>query len=328
MFNFRLFSRRGKSLGLLAIVLLLFGFYSLKSSMPVYSNSIGSPSAHSSSYKGVSKAKTSPQDPDSVVMLIVSFDDHYDSSRSDSSSVFLDKVLSDRTEYALRHGYTLVHKKARDIQARYGVYGTWSIIPALRETLAEYPDAGWIWLLDAKAVIMNPSESLKDRVLKPEKLSQHLLLNSPIDPLKNYIRTRRKMDPSDVFVITTSDYNGISTRSLLIKNNNFAPFLLDAWNEPLLKSAGFDQAERSALSHLLEAHNTILDHVALVSPKVLNSYTNSAVDLNYEEGDFLVILQDCENAAACERIFDNYYQQRKLPAIKKQLSEETVDEQS
>ncbi|EPY49262.1 alpha-1,2-galactosyltransferase [Schizosaccharomyces cryophilus OY26] len=292
----RLLSRRAKYLSIFVVVLLLFCLYSFKSLTEA-------PSKRYGPHQPIKPHKPVRQDPNSIVMLVLSYEQISDDPK------FLDKLLSDRNEYAQRHGYQLVHKEARDIERKYGNDNTWSLVTAIRETLFEHPEASWVWVLDPRAVIMNTGESLKEAIMN-EQLSNNLLRNYPVDPLKPHIRTNSKMNLEDVKLITTNDYNGISIRSFLLRNDDFAPYLLDAWNEPLFKPYKKDLGERSALSHLLEIHPTILEHVALVSPKVLNSYTDSAVDLNYQEGDFLV-LSNCENAASCERFFDTYVKQRR-----------------
>ncbi|WBW70758.1 Golgi alpha-1,6-galactosyltransferase Gmh4 [Schizosaccharomyces osmophilus] len=295
----RLLSRRAKYLSIFVVVLLLFCLYSFKSLTYTTSKRNGF-------QQPIQSKNTIRKDPNSILMLVLSNDQISDNPK------FLEKLLLDRKEYAQRHGYQLVHKKDRDIERKYGTQNTWSLVTAIRETLYEHPEASWIWVLDPRAVIMNTGESLKEAIMNPEQLSNSFLRNFPVDPLKPHIRTRNKMDLEEIKLITTNDYNGISIRSFLLKNDDFAPFLLDSWNEPLFKmyKSEPELAERSALSHLLEIHPTIMENVALVSPKVLNSYTDSAVNLNYQEGDFLV-LSNCENAASCERFFDTYVKQRR-----------------
>ncbi|EPX74140.1 alpha-1,2-galactosyltransferase [Schizosaccharomyces octosporus yFS286] len=293
----RLLSRRAKYLSIFVVILLLFCLYSFKS--------LTYASSKRNSFQAPVQSKNPIQkDPNSILMLVLSNDQISDNPK------FLDKLLSDRNEYAQRHGYQFIHKKAHEIERKYGSKNTWSLVTAIRETLYEHPEASWIWVLDPRAVIMNTGESLKEAIMNPEQLASSYLRNHAVDPLKPRIRTRNKMDLEDVKLITTNDYNGISVRSFLLKNDDFATFLLDSWNEPLFKTFKSELAERSALSHLLEIHPTIMNHVALVFPKVLNSYTDSAVDLNYQEGDFLV-LSNCENGASCERFFDTYVKQRR-----------------
>lgn len=79
----------------------------------------------------------------------------------------------------------------------------------------------------------------------------------------------------------------------------------------MYRSYGFDRQEISALEHMVQWHYTILSKTALLPKRVLASYNLAADDINYKEGDFVVVLDGCRDAGpgrSCDVEFDRFWQ--------------------
>ncbi|EEB08401.1 alpha-1,2-galactosyltransferase [Schizosaccharomyces japonicus yFS275] len=257
------------------------------------------------------------RNPYSVVMLLVT-----DSSENENDPHYQDhveKLIENRRRYAALHGYKFEHKRSGD----YGLFehdsSNWAVIPAIRDVLEEHPECEWVWYLTPHAIIMNPFESLKDKLLEPSQLSRYSLRDHPVNPVGPSVRTSSIIDPNAIDLITTQDYEGINTRSFLLRNNDYAEFLLDVWNEPLYRMAPFEHGERGVLEYLLQRHPTILSKLAFVSTRVMNSYTSSPAGLEYREGDFVLLLSDCDSYQTCKKSFEQYWRDRKQSAKMKIL---------
>ena len=81
------------------------------------------------------------------------------------------------------------------------------------------------------------------------------------------------------------------TGSILIRRGDYADFVLDSWNDPLVRSYGFPGDDYQALEHLIQWHSTILEGLALMPKRSLLSFGVAAGDdEQYHEGDFVVHL--------------------------------------
>lgn len=235
---------------------------------------------------------------------------------------YADKMRDDRTAYCARNGCEFVLRDVSDFVAKPVGGGNpgasadaWAKLPALREALEEYRDkAEWIWLLEPEAVIMDHGVNLVDAMLKESRLESLMLRDASIVPPESVIRTVRTATASDVSFVINHDGAGISTQSFVLRNDDYARYLLEYWNEPLYRSYNFDRQEQSALEHIVQWHYTILARTALLPKKSLASFGEVAPqqDVAYEDGDFVVALAGCANTLgrSCDREFDRYYAKR------------------
>ena len=227
------------------------------------------------------------------------------------------KVKADREAYCAQHGCQVVFKDADDYvpsAAAGSLSDVWAKLPVLREVLEEYKGrAEWIWLLDSDAIIMDHSTDVVTAFLTERRLDSLMQRDAPIVPPDSIIRTPREATPSEVSFVISHDHAGISTRSFVLRNDDYSRFLLEFWNSPLYRAYNFDRQEQSALEHVLQWHYTILARTALLPKKSLASYGEVAPqDVHYEDGDFVVALHDCHALGrSCEREFDRYYGKRR-----------------
>lgn len=151
---------------------------------------------------------------------------------------YLQKVIENRTKYATQHGYQFVVKDLQkypraDLKA--GAAG-WTRLRVLREVLEEYPDSEWIWYLDQDAIIMDTKTSMFDHILDADRLDQLALRDTPIVPPDSVIRTLKATSADSIQFILSQDHQGLNTKSFLLRNGDFAKYLLDTWNEPVMFS--------------------------------------------------------------------------------------------
>lgn len=193
---------------------------------------------------------------------------------------------------------------------------SWSLVPALRNTVTKYPESDYIWSLTPHALISNLSLSLHSHVFS--KLPDLMLKDIPVVPPDSVIHTFSHLKPSQVYLILTQDKDNVSPSSFILRNTGTVPvtsdqpkdtwsqYFLDAWFDPLYRSYAFQKAENHALEHLVQWHPTLLAKLAIVEQRVLNSYspkslaedtnpdTSNAADRSiWQTGDLVINFKDC-----------------------------------
>jgi mannan polymerase II complex MNN11 subunit len=123
---------------------------------------------------------------------------------------------------------------------------SWTKLMAMRHALTKFPDCGHIWHLDQNALIMEPKATLKDVMLDKKKLRELMQQDVPVVS-GSIIKTSAHLQPEDVGLIISQDKHGLVTDSMVIKNGEWAKFLLEKWLDPLYQSYNFEKAERHAL---------------------------------------------------------------------------------
>lgn len=152
------------------------------------------------------------------------------------AATYLQKVIDNRTEYAKKHGYHFVVKDLQSYSSQKNtkdISDGWRRLFALREVLEEYPDSEWLWYLDQDAIIMDTHLCLTDHILNPERLDHLMLKDEPIVPPDSVIRTLKTATADSIQFILSQDHSGLNTKSFLLKNGDFAKYLLDTWAEPV-----------------------------------------------------------------------------------------------
>jgi len=172
---------------------------------------------------------------------------------------------------------------------------------------------------------MNPTIPLHTHFLSPESLLALPLRDVSLFPPDQVFRTPtlRTQPVSQIGLILSHGAGYIHTGSILLRGGDYAKFVLDSWNDPLVRSYGFPGNDHQALEHLLQWHSTIIEGLTLMPKRSLLSFAGAAGDdEQYHEGDFVVHLDGydisgnvpndrCEDKGrSCEKEFLRYWAQR------------------
>lgn len=264
-------------------------------------------------------------------------------------SSYIDMITRNRDDYASRHNYRTFYTNTTNYTRLIVPSPTsWTLVPALRHALSLHPTANYIWSLTPHALITNPSLSLHTHILAP--LSQIMQKDIPIVPPDSVIHTYTHLKPSDAHLILSQDMDNLAHTSILLKHkpphpnpnpttdSDFAPYLLDAWSDPLLRSYSFHLADLHALEHLVQWHPTITSKLVLIPQRRLNSYNfatspRTAADKDgkqalrehdsmWGEGDLVVNFKGCAESKErdCEGEMRGYFRRwekevRRLDAV-------------
>ncbi|KFA79722.1 hypothetical protein S40288_00686 [Stachybotrys chartarum IBT 40288] len=222
---------------------------------------------------------------------------------------YLDTIKENRELYAARHGYKTMIVKTFDYDTK-GSPKSWSKIMAMRHALTLYPDATYIWFLDQNAYIMDPTKSLEDQVLRPKKLESLMIKDYPVVPPDSIIKTFTHLKGQNAQLVISQDLDGLVADSLVLKNGDWAKFLVETWLGPLYRSYNFQKAERHTLEHIVQWHPTILSKLALIPQRTLASYTRTETGDVYQAGDFVVMFPGCKESGekSCEAESASYLQ--------------------
>ena len=140
---------------------------------------------------------------------------------------------------------------------------------------------------------MNPSIPLHTHYLSPGSLLALPLRDVPLFPPETTVRTPtlRTQPISQISLILSHGAGILHTGSILLRRGDYANFVLDGWNDPLIRNYGFPGGVHQALEHLIQWHSTILEGLALMPKRSLLSFGVAAGDdEQYHEGDFVVHL--------------------------------------
>ena len=109
--------------------------------------------------------------------------------------------------------------------------------------MATYPRSAYFFYLSPHALVMDPSKSLKSHILDKSRLESLMLKDTPVVPPDSIIKTFKHLREKDIDFITTQDSMDLSPASFILKNGDFARFLLDLWFDPLFRTYKFAKAE-------------------------------------------------------------------------------------
>ena len=172
---------------------------------------------------------------------------------------------------------------------------------------------------------MNPSIPLHTHYLSPASLLALPLRDVPVFPPETTIRTLtlRAQPISQIGLILSHGGGILHTGSIILRRGDYAKFILDSWNDPLVRSYGFAGEDHQALEHLVQWHPTTLEGLAVMPKRSLLSFgIASGDDEQYHEGDFVVHLDGCplscndlmcrcdEVGRSCEKEFLRFWSSR------------------
>lgn len=143
-------------------------------------------------------------------------------------------------------GYGTLFAKVGDYDLG-GAPGSWAKIVATRHALTLYPDAKYVWYLDQDAFIMNPRLKVEDYVMEASKLESMMIKGLPVVPPDSIIKTFSDLKGDHVGLVITQDKDGMAPGSFIVRNGEWAKFLLDTWFDPLYRSYNFQKAELHTL---------------------------------------------------------------------------------
>ena len=140
---------------------------------------------------------------------------------------------------------------------------------------------------------MNPAIPIHTHYLSPASLLALPLREIPVFPPETTTRTLslRAQPPSQISLILTHGSGTLHTGSIIVRRGDYANFVLDSWNDPLVRSYGFPGEDRHAFEHLVQWHSTILEGLAVMPKRSILSFAVApGDDEQYHEGDFVVHL--------------------------------------
>jgi glycosyl transferase family (putative galactosyltransferase) len=124
---------------------------------------------------------------------------------------------------------------------------TWSKVLALRHAMSKFPECRYMWYLDQDAYIMEPSISLEEHLMNAARLEELMLRDQSVVPPDSIIKTFTHLKGRDVDLVLTQDREGLSVGSFVVRNGEWAQYLLESWFDPLYRSYNFQKAENHAL---------------------------------------------------------------------------------
>ncbi|KAJ5662756.1 hypothetical protein N7462_011682 [Penicillium macrosclerotiorum] len=229
------------------------------------------------------------------------------------SDSYINKIVTNREDYAKRHGYTNFFASVSEYNEAIGDSPrSWALVPAVRHAMAQHPHSKYFFHLSPHALFMNPSKSLTSLLLDRNRLEGLMLKDQPVVPPDSIIRTFSHLKEKNIDLIATQDGEDLCAGSFILKNGDFARFFLDLWFDPLYRSYNFAKAETHGLDHIMQWHPTVLSRTALVPQRIMNAYSKdslgAAIDGTYKDGDLVLRFPGCEDGSSrdCEEL-ESYY---------------------
>lgn len=178
----------------------------------------------------------------SIVLVLGLDGDHYKDD-------YLQKIVSNRKEYADAQGYGLYVRDVKDFDHRVidPEKTEWKKLPLLRAAMQDHPGAKFYWYLDQNAIIMNPNLNLEEHILEPKRLNSLVLRDIPIVPPDSTIRTYRHVPADRMKFIISQDHEGLQTSSFILKNEEYSKYVVDAWFDKLYQEYTFAKKDKGAL---------------------------------------------------------------------------------
>lgn len=187
--------------------------------------------------------------------------------RAALSESYIEKVVTNREDYAKRHGRLFQRSSLHEVNRLFylagyvnffatvsdyessldGAPSSWAIVPAVRHAMASFPQSPYFLHLSPHALIMNTQTSLESHLLEPSRLESLMLRDVSAVPPDSIIKTFSHLKTKDVDLIITRNQEDLDPGSFVIRQGDFARFFLDIWFDPLFRRYNFAKAETHAL---------------------------------------------------------------------------------
>ncbi|KAL9107984.1 MAG: hypothetical protein Q9227_007199 [Pyrenula ochraceoflavens] len=244
----------------------------------------------------------------------------FDEEKTDPT--YMRKIKNNREDYALRHGY-------RNFYANTHAYtnytknapDSWTLVPAIRHAMTLHPHSTFFFSLSPHSLIMQPSLSLDEHILKPSRLESLMIKDIPVVPPDSVIHTFSHLKGNKVDLVLTQDSENLGLGSFILRQGDWARYFLDAWFDPLYRAYNFQKAEGHALEHIVQWHPTILAKLTLVPQRIMNAYNmdrrkaddpqkQKEQSIYVENEDFLVRFFECDQAGDrnCAKEMQPFYE--------------------
>jgi mannan polymerase II complex MNN11 subunit len=122
----------------------------------------------------------------------------------------------------------------------------------MRHAMSLYPQATYFFYLDPHSLIMSTGLSIKDYIMDNSRLEKLMIPNVPIVPPDSVIKSNEGLSGDNAQFVLTQDKEGLSEKSFIMKQGEWAKYMLDAWYDPLYRQYNFQKAERHALEHMIQ----------------------------------------------------------------------------
>ncbi|CCX33397.1 galactosyl transferase GMA12/MNN10 family-domain-containing protein [Pyronema domesticum] len=256
-----------------------------------------------------------PMEPMNSVLMLLPKDQKGDGDYGFHKD-WLEMAIRNRKEYADKHGYLFMWADLAEYQESFKADPMWAKIAALHDAFDKHPEVEWIWCLDSDVIIMNSELSLWDHLLSPDALRREVKPGAEIKfggskklpQHKHIVKTAKTVIPEDVFIIISTDSNGLNAGSFFIRRNSFMSAFVDLWHDPYLMKPKFTFSEQDGLAHLIINHPHVLKHVGIVNQRLINSYPQM-----YRDHELLVHFAGCRGGGRdCDKMFKDFWNRRTI----------------
>ncbi|CCX07759.1 Similar to alpha-1,2-galactosyltransferase gmh3 [Schizosaccharomyces japonicus yFS275]; acc. no. XP_002174998 [Pyronema omphalodes CBS 100304] len=230
---------------------------------------------------------------------------------------WLEMASTQCKQYAKHHGYRFMWADISEYKDSFSVDPMWAKIAALQDAFDKHPEVEWIWCLDADAILMNSELGLWDHLLSPEAMMREVKPEAEIKfggdkklPLhKTPIKTSKIVIPENIFIIVSTDFNGINAGSFFVRRNSFMSAFVDLWHDPYIMQAKFTFSEQDGLSHLIMSHPHVLKHVGVMDQCLINSYPSM-----YKDHELVVHFAGCrmQGQELCDKQYIDFWNRRMI----------------
>lgn len=235
----------------------------------------------------------------------------------------LEKIIQNRKEYCEAYGFGLLMKFQSDYAKFFEPAGSkkssWARNAIASEAQYSFPEAEWFWYLDGSALIMDSTRDIS-KFLTMDSLSKKMRVSQPVLRHENtHIQTYKNSKAENLVFVTFLDSVGVSSTSFCFRNTFAAKAFMQIWGEPLFRTFSGTPDEQYALGHLLQWHPQLLARTGIVDAKELAAFADVqesnpdiASQLDYNPGDFVVVMQCDMTTEQCRHDFQTRWNARKV----------------
>lgn len=221
--------------------------------------------------------------------------------RAKDAKELLELVVENRRKYAEKHQYGLYIRYLDDFDMADSEDLTKAAL--MRDAMAAFPTAEWMWYLEQDAAIMNMDHDIYSQLLTPEALNPQMIRGAPVVPPQSEVHTYKRVPASNIEFVCAQNDRGLSSTSFFVKNTRlYGQILMEFWSDPLQRQyVGFKTRNEgvisgqsdASLTHLVQWHPLLFSRMAVVPAKAVGSWIDDGAtihDQQYANGDFVAIL--------------------------------------